>query len=169
LNNIVHTGSSLKITRIGILPVEFRIRKCPHMVPARMVGHPVYNDFKTHTMRLFNKIFKIFQGAKFRVYRSVIRGSILAAQAAFLVFLCDGSDWHKPEGFHTHILQPGKLCRKCFEGTFRSVLTQVYFVNIGSVFPRTWYSHWKWNQVVIYSCFPQTLLSLCNVLHKSNN
>ena len=77
---------------------------CPHMIPAGMVGHPIYNHFKTHFVCKVCEAFKIGQCTKFVTDAGVIAAGVLTPQTTLFILFRNGCNWHKPQGANAHLL-----------------------------------------------------------------
>src|ERR1700712_2779907 len=95
-----------------------------------MVSHPVHNYFKPQFMRLLNQVAEIGKRAEFRVGSRIIGTGVVAAESTKPPLEADWSYGHEPENLHSHRPQTGKMTGKGLEGSGRSILPKIYFVNI---------------------------------------
>ncbi len=80
-----------------------------HVVPGRVVGHPVQDDVQTQLVGGLHEVLQVVQRAELRVDAVVVLDGVGAAQAALAVPLADGMDRHQPEDVHTQFFEPRQV------------------------------------------------------------
>src|SRR5699024_588277 len=114
-----------------ILGIKFGMLLHPRVVPGRMVWYPVNYQLHIPVMSRFYQLLKVLFGSEIRIYGFIIPDGIVATQFPFPLFFTDGVNGHQPKYFHAHRIQPWQVLLESLEGAFRSILPDIYLVNIG--------------------------------------
>ncbi len=120
---------------LAVLQVPIRVILANHVVPRRMVAHPVKDHMQAEPVRRGDELLEVGHGAQFGIDGEIIVDRVRATQLALAMLLADRVNRHQPDNGRAQLLEARQLALGCAQRAFRRKLARIDLVNTGVLAP----------------------------------